>query len=83
LILSLEVGKTRVAANRGNELVATSGLRSRETIGVKPFLEVRLRPGRVQPVTRVLSGLSKLLGRGLVALASLLEDGVTLAGLGD
>lgn len=52
-------------------------------MGIEPLLEVRLGPGLVQPVTGVGSGLASLLGDSLVAGAGLLEEGITLAGLGN
>lgn len=56
-------------------------LRGRDTIGIQPFLEVRLGPGVVEPVTRVRGGLAHLLRYGLVVGADLLENSVTSAGL--
>jgi hypothetical protein len=83
LALGLEVGEARVAADRGNQLVAGGGLRGREAVGVKPLLEIRLGPGRVQPVSRIGSGFSGLFSGSLVSLASLLEKSVTGTRLGN
>lgn len=52
-------------------------------MGIKPLLQVRLRPGLIQPVARVGSSLASLLSDGLVARTGLLEKGITLTGLGD
>lgn len=49
---------------------------------VKPFLEIRLGPGLVQPVSRVRSGLSDLLGNSFIVGASLLKKGITSSWLG-
>lgn len=83
LLLSLEVGEARVAADRGDQLVTRGRLRGRDSVGVEPFLEVRLGPGVVQPVARVVGGLANLLGNGVVVLADLGEESVALAGLGN
>lgn len=52
-------------------------------MGIKPLLQVRLGPGLIQPVTRVGSSLASLLSDGVVAGTGLLEEGITLARLGD
>ena len=52
-------------------------------MGIKPLLEIRLGPGLVQPVTGVGSSLTSLLSDGVVAGTGLLEEGITLAGLGN
>jgi hypothetical protein len=81
LLLGLEVRETRVAANRGNQLVTGSWLRGRDSMGIEPLLEVRLGPGVIKPVTRVGDRLTGLLSSGLIRGAGLLEESVTLAGL--
>lgn len=83
LLLRLEVGKTRVAADRGNQLITGRGLRSRNAVGVEPLLEVGLGPGVVEPVSRIVGCLADLLANGLPVLADLGEEGVTLTGLGN
>jgi hypothetical protein len=81
--LSVQAGKTRVTAEAGNERVAGVGLGNLVTALVEPGLEVRVGPRSVEPVTRVVVGLLGLLCGGLVVLTDSLQEGVTLAGLGD
>jgi hypothetical protein len=50
-------------------------------MSVKPFLEIRIAPGVVKPVSRVGRGLTGLFGNRLVGRPYLLEQGITLAGL--
>jgi hypothetical protein len=83
LLLSLEVGEARVTADRSDQLVASSGLRSRDAVRVKPLLELRFGPGVVKPVARIVGRLANLLGNRVPVLANLGEEGVTLAGLGN
>lgn len=83
LLLSLEVGEARVAADGGDQLITSGGLRGGDSVGVEPLLQVRLCPGVVQPVARVVGCLANLLGNGVVVLANLGDEGVTLAGLGN
>lgn len=52
-------------------------------MGIEPLLQVRLGPGLIQPVTRVGGSLASLLSDGLIAGTGLLEEGITLAGLGN
>lgn len=77
LALGLEVGETRVAADRGNQLIASGWLRGREAVGIEPLLEIRLRPGRVQPVSGIGSGFSSLFSSSLVRLTGLLKKSIT------
>ena len=81
LLHGLEVGEARVAADRGDQLITSGGLRSGNAVGVEPLLEVRLGPGVVKPVAGVVGSLADLLGNGIVVLANLGEQSVTLAGL--
>lgn len=60
----------------------TSGLRGRETMLVKPFLEIRLGPCLIQPVSWIRSRLSNLLSNGFIVGAGLLEKGITSSRLG-
>lgn len=83
LLETLKVGEAGVAADRGDQLVTGSGLRSGNTVGVEPLLEVGLGPGVVEPVARVGGSLADLLGNSIVVLANLGEESVTLAGLGN
>jgi hypothetical protein len=52
-------------------------------VGIKPFLEIRLGPGLVKPVTRVRNALASLLGDSVVVVADLLKKLITLAWLGN
>lgn len=79
--LSPESGQARVAANRCNQLVTCRWLWNRNPVVVEPFLQVRLRPGLVDPIAGVRGLLLSLLGRRLVVRADCLEVLVTLAGL--
>lgn len=83
LLLHAQIGKTRVAANRSDELVTSRRLGSGNAMGIKPLLEVGLGPRLIQPVARVGSSLTGLLSDGLIRAASLLEEGITLTGLGN
>jgi hypothetical protein len=55
-----------VAADSRNELVTVARLRDWDATLVEPSLQVRVGPRGVKPVTRVRSGLSGLVGDGLV-----------------
>jgi hypothetical protein len=81
--LCVLASKARLTADAGNEGVAERGLGGGVATSVEPGLEVRVRPGRVEPVTGIGSGLAELGGGGLVVLTDSLEEGVTLTGLGD
>jgi hypothetical protein len=81
LLLSLQIGQTRVATDRGNQLVSRRGLGSREPMGVEPLLEVGLGPRRIQPVSGIGSRLAGALSSSLVVGSSLLENSVSRAGL--
>lgn len=81
LLLGLEIRETRVAADRGNQLVTGGWLRGRDSVSIEPLLEVRLGPGVIEPVARVGNRLTSLLSGGLIRGTGLLEEGVTLAGL--
>lgn len=74
--------EARVAADRGDELVAGAGLRSGVATLVQPGLQIRLRPRLVEPVTGVGGSLTNLVGGRLVVLACRLEQGVAGARLG-
>jgi hypothetical protein len=69
-----------VAADGGDELVTVARLRDRDTTLVEPGLQVRVGPGGVEPVTRVRSGLSGLVGDSLVVGTDGGEERVTSAG---
>ena len=58
-------------------------MRNRIATLVKPSLDIRVRPGCIEPVTRIGSSLRDLVGSGLVVLTNCLEKGITLAGLGN
>jgi hypothetical protein len=79
----LLAGETRLAADGSDHGVAGVGLGNVVAALVKPSLEVRVRPGRVEPVTGVVDGLLGLLGGGLVVVTDGGEKRVTLAGLGN
>jgi hypothetical protein len=83
LLLGLEGGKARVAANRGDQLVTSAGLRSGDSVSVEPLLEIRFGPGIIEPVARVGGSLASLLGNCVKVLANLGQESVTLAGLWD
>jgi hypothetical protein len=68
-----------VAADRRDQLVASAGLRHGNAALIEPGLEVGVRPGLVEPVTRVGSGLAGLVGNGLVVGAGSLEERVAAA----
>lgn len=72
----------RVTTNGGNEGVTVAGLRDGDTALVEPGLQVRVRPLRVEPVTRVRGGLAGLVCRRLVVGANSGEKRVASAGLG-
>lgn len=76
---SLSRGDTGVAADRSYQLVAVVRLRSWNTALVEPGLEVRVRPGLVEPVTRVGGSLLELVGDSLVVTAGRLKERVTVA----
>lgn len=59
-------GDLSVAADAGDELVAVAGLWDRDAALIEPGLEVRVRPGLVEPVAGVAGGLADLGGDGLV-----------------
>lgn len=73
--------KARLAAEASNERVASRGLGNVVAALVEPSLEVRVGPGSVEPVTRVVGSLRGLVGNRLVVLADSLQKGVTLARL--
>jgi hypothetical protein len=81
--LGLLASKTRLAAESSNHRVAGAGLGNVVAALVEPRLEVRVRPGSVEPVTGVVGSLLGLLGCGLVVVTDGCEKRVTLAGLGD
>ena len=81
--LGLLASKTRLAAESSNHRIAGAGLGNVVTALVKPRLEVRVRPGSVEPVTGIVGSLLGLLGCGLVVVTDGCEKRVTLAGLGD
>lgn len=78
---SLQAGQARVAADGGNKLVTVAGLRDWPAALVQPFLQVRLRPLRVQPITRVRDGLASFLCNSLVVFAGGLDQDIMLARL--
>jgi hypothetical protein len=79
----LLASKTRLAAESSNHRVAGVGLGNVVAALIEPRLEVRVRPGSVEPVTGVVGSLLGLLGYGLVVVTDSCEERVTLAGLGD
>ena len=79
-VLAREAG---LAAEVGDERVTGRGLRDVVATLIEPRLEVRVRPGSVEPVTGVVGSLLGLLGCGLVVVTDGCEKRVTLAGLGD
>jgi hypothetical protein len=81
--LGVQASETRLTAKSGNKGITAGWLRDVVATLIEPCLDVRVRPGRVEPVTGVGSGLAELVGRGLVVLTDSLEKGVTLAGLGN
>jgi hypothetical protein len=81
--LGVLAGKAGLAADAGDQRVASGRLRRGVTTGIEPGLEVRVRPGGVEPVTGVGSSLADLVSGGLVVLADSLNERVTLAGLGN
>jgi hypothetical protein len=66
LLVGFLSGNVRVTADGSNERVAVAGLRDRDATLVEPALQVRVRPLRVEPVTRVGGGLAGLVRSGLV-----------------
>lgn len=80
LLLSLLGGDIGVAAERRDELVAVAGLRDGDTALVEPRLQVGVGPLRVEPVTRVGSGLAGLVRRRLVVAAGGVEERIAGAG---
>lgn len=65
-ILGVQAGKAGLAANVGNQSVASRGLGNFVAALVEPSLEVRVRPGLVQPVAGVVGRLLGLLSSALV-----------------
>ena len=81
--LGLLAGKARLAAESSDHRVAGVGLGHVVAALIEPRLEVRVRPGSVEPVTGVVGSLLGLLGYGLVVVTDGSEERVTLAGLGN
>ena len=81
--LGLLAGKTRLAAESSDHRVAGVGLGNVVAALIEPRLEVRVRPGSVEPVTGVVGSLLGLLSCRLVVVTDGSEERVTLAGLGD
>lgn len=50
---------------------------------IKPFLKITLRPGSIQPFSRVVDSCIGFLGNGIIARTNLLEKSVTLVRLGN
>jgi hypothetical protein len=80
--LEVQAGKTGLATNAGNEAITSRRLGNRVAALVEPGLQVRVRPGLVEPVTRVVGAFGDLVRGRLVVLTDRLEKSITLAGLG-
>lgn len=72
-----------MTAESSNHRVTGVGLGNIVAALVEPGLEVRVRPGSVEPVAWVVCGLLGLVRGGLVVVTDSCEKRVTLAGLGD
>jgi len=59
-----------VSSNLGDELVTSSGLGNGDSTLVKEFLQVRFGPALIEPVARIVSSLSNLLGYRVVVLTN-------------
>jgi hypothetical protein len=81
--LGLLASETRLAPDGSDHGVTVVGLGNVVAALVEPSLEVRVRPGSVEPVTGVVGGLLGLLGGGLVVVTDGGKKRVTLAGLGN
>jgi hypothetical protein len=81
--LEVQAGLARVSADSSNQLVAGRGLGNIVATLIEPGLEVRVGPRRVEPITRVRSGLGDLVGSRLIVLTDNLEERIALTGLGD
>ncbi len=79
--LRLLASKTRLAAESGDHGVARARLGNVVAALIEPSLEIRVRPGSVEPVTGVVGSLLGLLRSGLVVVTDGGEKRVTLAGL--
>jgi len=80
---SLDAGKTRVAADGCENLVARGRLRNWDAALVQEGFELRFGPGGVEPVTWVGSRLADLAGSRVVVFTGGLEESVALARLGN
>jgi hypothetical protein len=58
-------------------------LRCRDTVIVKPFLQIGFRPALVEPVAWVRSRLTSLLGDSVVVVTSCINEGLLVSGLRD
>ena len=67
----------RVAADGGNELVAGRRLRSRKSMFIEKFLQIGVGPRAIQPVARIGSIFTALLGNTIVVLTSCGQQRVT------
>lgn len=74
-------GNLGVATDLSDQLVTAAGLRGGDAALVHPLLQLRVRPGLIEPITRVLEGLAGLVGSRLVVGAGREEEGVASAGL--
>jgi hypothetical protein len=81
--LEVQASDARLTTDAGNEAITGGRLGNGVATLIEPGLQVRVGPRFVQPVTRVVDSLGELVGSRLVVLADRLEEGVTLAGLGN
>lgn len=72
-------GELSVTADASNEFVASAGLRGGDAALVEPCLEVRVRPGLVEPVAGIAGSLADFVGNGLVVCACSVQKGVASA----
>lgn len=79
LLRSLVGGDLGVTAKGSNELITVTWLRDRNTALIEPGLQVRVGPLGVEPVARVGSSLTSLLGGLCIVGAGGVQKGIASA----